>query len=232
MPLRLGIDLDGTLADLASAYHQIEHALPDASRPGSDADAADIEAGEAEQAAQPVDALAASRRQSRRRDRIWQIIRDTDDFWLGLAPIEPGVIARLHTAAVGRRWEVVFLTQRPSTAGQTVQRQTQQWLVREGFELPSVVTLTGSRGQAAVALELDVLVDDHRQNCVDVLADTRGRCRAFLLQRQPAEGAAAVAADLGFTVVGSVAEALDQIEMPSAPPRLNPFQRLRGRLGL
>ena len=66
------------------------------------------------------------------------------------------------------RWEVFFITQRPFTDGETVQRQTQRWLVAQGFDLPSVLVLRGSRGAAAAALGLDYHVDDRPQNCVDV----------------------------------------------------------------
>ena len=65
--------------------------------------------------------------------------------------------------------------QRPKTAGDTVQRQTQRWLVAQGFDLPSVLVLGGSRGAAAGALRLDYHVDDSPQNCLDVIADSRAK---------------------------------------------------------
>ena len=46
---------------------------------------------------------------------------------------------------IRHRWEVFFITQRPATEGQTVQRQTQRWLVEQGFDLPSVLVISGSR---------------------------------------------------------------------------------------
>ena len=70
-----------------------------------------------------------------------------------------------------QHWEVFFITQRPATRGETVQRQTQRWLVAQGFDLPSVLVIAGSRGAAAGALRLDYHVDDLAQNCVDVLSD-------------------------------------------------------------
>ena len=56
--------------------------------------------------------------------------------------------------------EFVFITQRPGTAGATVQRQTQRWLVHHGFDMPSVLVIAGSRGAAANALRLTHLIDD------------------------------------------------------------------------
>ena len=73
------------------------------------------------------------------------------------------------------RWEVFFITQRPFTAGETVQRQTQRWLVAQGFDLPSVLVLHGSRGTAAAALRLDYHVDDRPQNCIDVSVDSNAK---------------------------------------------------------
>ena len=73
------------------------------------------------------------------------------------------------------RWEVFFITQRPATDGDTVQRQTQHWLVAQGFDLPSVLVIAGSRGAAAGALRLDYHVDDSQQNCLDVMAASGAR---------------------------------------------------------
>ena len=42
-------------------------------------------------------------------------------------------------AARERRWEVIFLTTRPSTAGELVQLQSQRWLAAHGFQYPSVL---------------------------------------------------------------------------------------------
>jgi len=94
-----------------------------------------------------------------------------------LEPIERGVVRQLFDIACARDWEVFFVTQRPGTMGETVQRQTQRWLIDQGFQTPSVLTLGGSRGRACGALELDFLIDDLPKNCVDVVADSK--CRRF-----------------------------------------------------
>ena len=72
------------------------------------------------------------------------------------------------TRAAG--WEVFFLTKRPRSAGDSVQFQTQWWIERFGFYLPSVLTVPGSRGDVANALRLDLLVDDQLINCVEVVS--------------------------------------------------------------
>ena len=82
------------------------------------------------------------------------------DFWTTLQPLDPGAVRRIHELMIRYRWEVFFITQRPATEGQTVQRQTQRWLVEQGFDLPSVLVISGSRGAAAGALRLNYHVDD------------------------------------------------------------------------
>ena len=102
-------------------------------------------------------------------------IESTPNFWTTLQPLDEGAVGRIHELMLRHRWEVFFITQRPFTEGETVQRQTQRWLVAQGFDLPSVLVLRGSRGAAAAALGLDYHVDDRPQNCVDVTADSKAK---------------------------------------------------------
>jgi hypothetical protein len=166
MPLRIGFDMDGVLADFAGAYVDIEVRLfgpATTSRPGDpEKEAEDAESSEATQ----------GRPLRRRHDTVWQAIRATSDFWTTLQPTEPNAVKRIHEMMLRYRWEVFFITQRPATDGQTVQRQTQKWLVAQGFDLPSVFVINGSRGAAAGALRLDYHVDDSPTNCIDVKSES------------------------------------------------------------
>ena len=92
-----------------------------------------------------------------------------------MKPIENGAVERLYQLTGECNWEVFFITQRPATAGGTVQWQTHKWLVEQGFLTPSVIPLSSGRGKAAAALNLDYLVDDTPQNCVDVLSESSAR---------------------------------------------------------
>ena len=227
MALRVGIDLDGTIADLSTAYHLVERALfPARGDAAPSADEEEIEEGEEEAASTPTSLLAAAKHEARERDLIWRAIRNTENFWEGLQPTEPGVVRALYEASLTLGWETYFITQRPGCAGRTVQRQTQLWLEREGFERPSVLTLSGGRGRAAAALELDFLVDDTPKNCVDVIAESR--CRPILILRTPSAAAEAAAKQLGFSVTRSVAEAIPYLEAPAAQ-RAGLVKRLFGR---
>ena len=138
---------------------------------------------EAQHAAVPAtirDKPSHQQRRSRRgsnqhRDQVWQAIEATPDFWTTLKPIDKKAIKRLYHLMGEHKWEVFFITQRPATAGGTVQWQTQKWLIDHGFPTPSVIPLSRGRGKAASVLHLDYLVDDTPQNCVDVLADSTAR---------------------------------------------------------
>jgi hypothetical protein len=234
--MRIAFDMDGTLADLSSAYAEMEERLfgaadEDAAHPAPEvreqeqqnAAAAGTEDGEAE---------PENRRRvmSVSREQVWQAIEATQDFWITLKPIEDGAVKRLYELTEQLNWEVFFITQRPATAGRTVQRQTHNWLVEQGFSTPSVIPLSGARGRAAAALKLDYLVDDTPQNCVDVLADSSAR--AILLVREDDAIAESSARRLGIGVAHSVHEVLDLlVQATSARDNPSLFEKLRKMVG-
>lgn len=241
-PLRMAFDMDGTLADLASAYAEIEERLFGAADPEHERPAPEVREAEQheESTVEPsAEAKAGRRRRERRadaqatthsRDRIWRAIEATPDFWTTLKPLEEGAVKRLYELTAEHHWEVFFVTQRPATAGGTVQWQTHKWLVEHGFKTPSVIPLSGARGKLASALRLDYLVDDTPQNCVDVLSDSS--TRAILLIDQRDALATASARRLGIGVARSVHDVLDVLVQATAA-RANPtlFEKLRKLVG-
>src|SRR5262245_37152726 len=189
--LRLGFDLDGVVADFRTAFLDMAATVvgcayitnPRSPMPGLDA-------------VSPTDAK-----------RIWKVITDTPNWWLGVAPYEPAQIARLYQLARRYRWEVSFLTTRIPTAGDSLQFQSQTWLEAYGYYMPAVVTVPGSRGEVANALRLDVVIDDQFLNCMEVIGASQAK--GLLMLRIPDQDLHQQATDRGLGVVSSLQEVIE-----------------------
>jgi hypothetical protein len=235
-PLRIAFDLDGVLADLGSELTRQAEALfgetasaglPQPS-PSSEGNGEEDETTAPD--ALPVVPLTLSRGRLR---RLWKHVQAIENFWETLAETEPGIVQRLATIAEAERWEVIFLTKRPPSAGATAQVQTQRWLQAKGFLLPSVFVVQGSRGRVAAALALDVVVDDRPENCLDVIADSSAR--AMLVWRGAEQGRMRHSTHrLGIPVVTTVGECLELLSHGGALPegRHGIVERVRRALGL
>jgi hypothetical protein len=231
--------MDGVLADFSGSFREYGSRLcgpipppPDKhglrKKPGDQPETEEERQATARQDA--LNRIESDRALRRREDKIWQAIEATSNFWVTLKPTEEGVVRRIHSLMLRHKWEVFFITQRPSTEGETVQRQTQRWLVDQGFDLPSVLVLSGSRGLAAKAIRLDYHVDDTSQNCFDVVADSTARPILILPPTQ--HTAIASARKLGIGVVHRVSEALDLLEQ-ATDAQTNPsvLKRLASMVG-
>jgi hypothetical protein len=197
MALRIACDLDGTLADIDSALDR-----------------------EAERAFGVRTDEQPRARSPRRLRELWSRVAATENFWTTLDEIEPGAVAQLAAASKAHDWEVIFLTQRPATAGETAQRQSQRWLEAHGFERPSVFVVPGSRGRIAAALDLHVVIDDRPENCLDVVTDSTAA--SLLIWRHPHEQVPPGVARLRIEVLGSMGDAIGRMReldrLASAPP--------------
>jgi len=233
--MRIAFDLDGVLADLhrtfvATALELFPEldatalsspqagASPPTGVPGSEAP------GEPEEASLKLS--------PRKQSAVWRHFGTVENFWETLVEIESGAIRRLATIAQERKWEVIFLTSRPYAPGSTVQRQSQAWLDRMGFPMPSLFVVQTSRGRIAEALEIDVVVDDRPENCLDVALESKAR--AILVWRGSPDKVPPATKRLGIGVVHTVAACLDLLikadEDAQTPEDL--MQRLRRLLGL
>jgi len=238
VPLRIAFDMDGVLADMDWALAErarilfgpgVEETIaetPDAPETEAPAEDAPQAPGEG---SLPATRLRLTGRQQR---RLWRDVRRIDGFWESLREIEPGSVARLATLAETHQWEVIFLTRRPATAGFTVQRQTQRWLAERGFTMPSVYVVQGLRGRIAAALDLDVVVDDRPENCLDVVLESNAL--ATLIWRDSQVAVPTGTKRLGIAVMPTVAACLDMVERLSTddgdPPGL--VDRVKRLLGL
>ena len=221
-PLRVAFDLDGVLADFSGAYEQVADELfpgwrsDTAARSGTttDGDTPSLEPG----------GDAARRLSRRRQNAVWKRLRSIPDFWKTLDPIDPEAIPRLQERAANLGWDSFFITQRPATAGESVQLQTQHWLVEQGFSLPSVIVHTGSRGRLAAALELNILVDDTVQHCVDTLSASSAK--PILVSANPDSVTETNARQLGIEICSGPCESLDLIERTTASGTLQSLVRM------
>lgn len=195
MSLRLGFDIDGVLANFRAAFRATAARLV---RGVADDFDPDDPAG-VESALSPDDVR-----------RVWEHIAKAPNWWMEIDAYEPDQIARLYSVTRAAGWEVFFMTKRPPSAGDSVQFQTQWWIERFGFYLPSVLTVPGSRGDVANALRLDLIVDDQLINCVEVVS--AAPTKAILMQRSRDAAASDHATSRGIGVVATLADALVVIE--------------------
>jgi hypothetical protein len=240
MGLRIGCDLDGTLADMDAALQReaerlfgprvVLHArggrveMPSVDENKDAGDGAPADAGGT---MSPSQSLSA--RQLR---QLWTHVGQVDDFWTTLAEIERGTVARFAELAARHRWDVIFFTQRPATAGQTPQLQAQRWLRAHGFEFPSVFIVGGARGKAAAGLRLHAVLDDRPENCLDVANESKA-C-PILVWRDGAETVPPGARRLGIDTVLSFSDALsrlEQMDVERKTPR-SLTSRVRDAIGL
>jgi hypothetical protein len=239
MPLRIGFDLDGTLADMeGELIRQAEILFGESMarrvdpRPATpEINPAFAGGAPAEPAADNEPPLLKLKLTKRQQGRLWEHVESIENFWQTLGECEPGIVERLGRLASERRWEIIFLTKRPEGAGATAQLQTQLWLESRGFHLPSVYVVQGSRGRIAAALGLDVVVDDRPENCLDVAVECQAR--AILIWRDGAGQLPAAAQRLGIGVVKTVADCLDILtQLDSSREQPGMLSRVKRLLGL
>ena len=235
--MRIAFDLDGVLADLHGAFAATAHKLYpelDSAAIGSPevgSSPPDEDAATAPKPSVPIARTSDVPLTSRQTEAVWRALGDVTDFWESLQEIEPGMIRRLAELAEERRWEMLFITSRPKSAGRTVQRQSQRWLQQHGFQMPSVYVVHGSRGQIAKALQIDVVVDDRPENCLDVVLESQAG--SILVWRGKSESVPASARRMGIAVVASVAQCLDSlVEIEKSNGGGSLLDRLRRIFGL
>jgi hypothetical protein len=192
MALRIGIDIDGVLADFRTAFRTtamryLRHAIEDGDH---------------------VESAAALSPEDVR--RVWEHIGKAQNWWMDVPAYEPDQIARLYSLTRAMGWEVFFMTKRPPSAGDSVQFQTQWWIERFGFYLPAVLTVPGSRGDIANGLRLDMVIDDQPINCAEVISASS--TKAILMLRTEDAVAREHATNRGIGVVSTLSEAITVLE--------------------
>jgi uncharacterized HAD superfamily protein len=218
MPLRVGFDLDGTVADMYFALRreaiklfgeEVLGAPVEASKP-QDAGKESTPHAKSEDEQTASLAIQELHLTARQQNQLWDHVKNIENFWTSLPELEPGIISRIAQAAAQRRWEVIFLTTRPSTKGELVQLQSQRWLEAHGFQYPSVYVVQRSRGKIADALGLDVFVDDRPENCLDIAVESKAK--VILVWHGSVNEVPAGARRLGVRPVTTITEGLALLE--------------------
>jgi hypothetical protein len=148
MTRRLGIDLDGCLANFTDSYAKVitKHTgihFPKASDKWPTVWYWEREAG-------------VTKEQEK---QVWgeEILNPLKDFWFKLAPMEGAVEVVRRLNWLGRNGcDVYFLTHR---MGDTAKTQTERWLYELGMNFPTVI-LAGDKAPIIKALGINIFVDD------------------------------------------------------------------------
>ncbi len=228
MSLRLGFDLDGVFADLGTRLTEFSTLNPrttDVDRGPS------VESDPSPTRSTGIDLPFDTTHLRGASAQVWSRVAAMENFWETLDEIELGSVRQLASLARERRWDVIFLTSRPDSKGDSVQVQSQRWLEDKGYPLPSVFVTKGSRGRIAAALALDLVVDDNPNNCLDVA--TESEARAILVWRGATEALPAGGKKLGVGAVRTMVECLSVLDQADRAARrdggfLGVFRRLLG----
>lgn len=164
--MRIGIDVDGVLADFVSAYQPLFVEVTGRNK---------FEPGDIDNP--PSWNWPTDRGYTAEETReVWKRIFADPEFWLNLhtIPHEVETLQHYYDHIVDAGHEVTFITNR---AGIAPRLQTEQWLEEAcGVFNPHVVIVgQGMKGHIAKAMELDCYVDDNYDNALDVILLSKAR---------------------------------------------------------
>jgi hypothetical protein len=153
------------------------------------------------------------------------------NFWESAVEAESGVVARLSDIASRRRWEIVFLANREASRGAPAQQQSQRWLESKGFTLPCVYVTSGSRGEIASALQLDLVIEARPESCENVV--TESDAQTILIWPGERSALPATARRPEINIARSFGECLDMLNTVEAsrPARNGWFAWIRRLFG-
>jgi len=109
----------------------------------------------------------------------WSVIRHSTDWWMHLLPLVPSDVF-WQIDELADRNQLLFVTSR---VGIGPQFQTETWLRHMGIQNPHVI-VSKRKGDIAKAVDADYSIDDKAENaaCVHWIADVKP-CRSYLLDR-------------------------------------------------
>jgi len=194
---RVGVDVDGVLADFNSAF--IQRVIDVTGRDLFPARPFDIPCWNYPQHYGYTEVEVST---------VWTNIKTDSTFWLSLLdyPQTRSLLESLRNIQTAGT-EIYFITARP---GVRVKEQTEGWLLYMGFEFPTVL-ISSAKGLCARALDLTHYIDDRWENVVDVRQYSPTTSVSLLTQpwnvenSASAQGVRRIASVLEFVQLGNVA---------------------------
>ena len=186
MALRLGIDIDGVLADFRNAFRDT--------------------ARECLRREVVSDALSENSLSHIDIDRVWNHIARRPNWWMTLRAYEPDEIAKLYALCALAQVGSLFPDEASSECRRRGAVPDAMVAGAAGVLSAAVITVPGSRGDLANALRLDLAIDDQFVNCAEIIG--AGPTKALLMLRDPNPAMQQHAIDRGVGVVSTLAETL------------------------
>jgi uncharacterized HAD superfamily protein len=165
--LRIGIDVDGVLADFNPSYIRLLNEISGTVDPAS-------EDYQPTQWNYEADLGFTNEHVA----EAWKQISVSDYFWCNLGYFEDNFWASLK---LDEDWEAetYYITARP---GKSAKRQTERWFMAQDVYYDPTVLISAHKGLCAKALDLEVYIDDRLENILDV-ERTSPSTRAYLINR-------------------------------------------------
>lgn len=155
---RLGIDMDGVMADFISSFSALAYRLGYVRT---------VVSPEQCESYDWFDQLM-TKEQS---DLVWNVLQETPNWWMTLRPLVSPSEVNILNDAMRRGVPVVFLTaRRGRTTGLSTVQQTEAWLRGIGIDTGKVENIIASRkkGNICAGLDLDAFLDDKPDNLAEI----------------------------------------------------------------
>jgi 5'(3')-deoxyribonucleotidase len=149
--MKIGVDVDGVLADFYAEYRREAAKLTGRDFKGID----------------PVDwGWSNFNLTPDEHKTIWKTIAETEEFWTFLAKL-PNTDLLLQLT---EKHDVYFITNRAPAAGRSLTQQTAEWLQERFYIAYPQVLVTKHKGAVCKALGIELFIDDNVDNCKEVEA--------------------------------------------------------------
>lgn len=167
---RVGIDIDGCLADFNEGYRRILTLVNGEDRFN----------GELDPPCWSYEAHYGYTKDDVR--QAWKHIIASPNFWYSLAPYDRTRVFLLSLYQLTHKGDFYFITTRPNSS--TVKGQTERWLTEMGYRgFPTALIARESKGLLAAGLGLTHFLDDKPENCFEVKT-AQPDCEVYLLSHR------------------------------------------------